>query len=439
MNDSGISTVVGFILILGLIVSVAAVVKLTYIPDVKKQLEADHMQNVIGDMGDFKAQLDLFQAAASTGIGYSSSANIEMGGGGIPGIDPSATSGTLTMDPAYGTFTVSGYNDTGVPMSFGGATALGRLLYQSNNRYFANQNVSYESGMVILAQPGGSVMLTPPSFAVLADPNMAGRPIISFNPIRMSGTYQSFSSAGTGTIKTSLLPGSSFFQSSTNITNVTFTITSDYAPLWFGFLNSSMAGSGVPAPNYTLTRNANTVTLFIKGKNASFSMIDSSFGAAMGYGYQVPGSPTGTPTSGPTPAPTPTPSPTPTPAPSPTPTPTTIGRNAWISNFHVISSHGAWLTYSADVTLQVLNTGSAVAINATGWCGPPADVTSTGPTNIVLVSGPATNPQNIPLYGDVTYVWRYTFDIKPGNQATFGLGAAGVNTNQVNTTATVTG
>jgi hypothetical protein len=91
------------------------------------------------------------------------------------------------------------------------------------------------------------------------------------------------------------------------------------------------------------------------------------------------------------------------------------------------------------VTLQVLNTGSAPAINVTAWCGPPADVTSTGPTNIVLVSGPANNPRNIPLYGDVTYVWRYTFDIKPGNQATFSLGAVGVNTNQVNTTATVTG
>jgi hypothetical protein len=91
------------------------------------------------------------------------------------------------------------------------------------------------------------------------------------------------------------------------------------------------------------------------------------------------------------------------------------------------------------VTLQVLNTGSAPAINVTAWCGAPAEIQPTGPRNIVLVSGPAVNPKNIPLYGDVTYVWRYTFEIKPGNQATFSLGAVGVNTNQVNTTATVTG
>lgn len=87
--------------------------------------------------------------------------------------------------------------------------------------------------------------------------------------------------------------------------------------------------------------------------------------------------------------------------------------------------------------MQVLNTGNIGAINVTGWCGPPDDATSTGPTNIVLVSGPAANPQGISQYGSVTYVWRYTFDIKPGNAATFRLGARGVNTNQVNTTATV--
>lgn len=69
-DNHGISTVVGAILVLGLIVSVAAVVKLTYVPDVKKQLEADHMQEVIDGFSGIKAQLDTMQAMTASGSGY---------------------------------------------------------------------------------------------------------------------------------------------------------------------------------------------------------------------------------------------------------------------------------------------------------------------------------------------------------------------------------
>jgi len=182
MNDSGISTVIGIILVLGLIVSIAAVVKLAYIPDVKKQLEADHMQKVISDIGTFKAQLDLDQAAATVGVGFTTNANIEMGGGAIPGIDPSTSYGTLTLDPAYGQLTVVAYQyPSGTPLNLGSAIAMGRLVFQSNTNYYPDQNVSYECGMITLSQPGGTVMLTPPSFIISADSGVAGRPIVTVN------------------------------------------------------------------------------------------------------------------------------------------------------------------------------------------------------------------------------------------------------------------
>jgi FlaG/FlaF family flagellin (archaellin) len=220
MDNSGISTVIGLILIVGLIVSVAAVIKLTYIPDVKKQLEADHMQHVIDDIGQFKTQLDIAQVASiSTGAGYSATAYVEMGGGAIPVVDTSASSGTLSLDPAYGTFRIDAYDIHGNALSLSDATALGRLVYQSNNHFYADQNVSYEGGMIVLAQPGGSVMLAPPSFVVAADPHVPEHPLVSVNAFRLNGTPQTFSSAGRGAIRTWLIPSSSAL-TSVNVTNV---------------------------------------------------------------------------------------------------------------------------------------------------------------------------------------------------------------------------
>lgn len=293
MDSSGISTVVGLILVLGLIISVAAVIKIAYIPDVKKQLEADHMQHVIADFSSFKTQLDMDQAAsAATGVGYAASASVEMGGGAIPGIDPSSSYGTLSLDPSYGQLTITAYDYmSGARMDLGSATAMGRLIYQSNNRFYANQNLSYECGMVLLSQPGGSIMLAPPSLTISADPDVEGRPIVSMNALRLNGTPQSFSSGGTGTIRTWLVPGSTAY-ASTNITNVTFTIISNYAPQWYDYLDGMLATSGLTTDNYALLRrDARTVELNVYGtgtQSTGLFLADSSFGTAMGYSSMPP-------------------------------------------------------------------------------------------------------------------------------------------------------
>lgn len=315
MDSSGISTVVGLILVLGLIVSVAAVIKIAYIPDVKKQLEADHMQHVIADFSSFKTQLDMDQAAsAATGVGYAASASVEMSGGAIPGIDPSSAHGTLSLDPSYGQLTITAYDYTSPneQLDLGTATALGRLVYQSNNRFYADQNLSYECGMVMLSQPGGSIMLAPPSLTVTADPHVAGRPVVSFNALRLSGTAQSFSSGGTGTIRTWLIPGSTAY-ASTNVTNVTFTIVSNYASQWYDYLHGMLTTSGLAPGNYALSQpDARTVVMRINGTGSQHTglfLADSSFGTAMGYNTVPPGQTTPTPTTTPTSTPTPTPVP----------------------------------------------------------------------------------------------------------------------------------
>lgn len=429
MDSSGISTVVGLILVLGLIVSVAAVIKIAYIPDVKKQLEADHMQHVIADFSSFKTQLDMDQAAsAATGVGYAASASVEMGGGAIPGIDPSTSHGTLSLDPSYGQLTITAYDSMppNEQLDLGTATALGRLAYQSNNRFYADQNLSYECGMVMLSQPGGSIMLAPPSLTVTADPHVAGRPVVSFNALRLSGTAQSFSSGGTGTIRTWLIPGSTAY-ASTNVTNVTFTIVSNYASQWYDYLDSMLATSGLATDNYALSRpDANTVILKVNGTGSQHTglfLADSSFGTAMGYST--------TPPSLATPTPTLTPTPTPTPAPG-----QTIAAASLISNNQTISQNGQWTTYRVTITLTVNNNGMTTANAVQAAITPPATDTSSGPREIQLISGPSINPQDIGPSASVTYVWVYQFEIRSGRAAIFSLTAQGTNTNLTSTTAT---
>jgi len=310
-DSSGISTVIGFILVLALIVTVAAAIDLTYVPDAKKQLEAEHMQQVIDQIGRFKEQLDLAQAAsASTGTGYTATAYVEMGGGAIPVIDASSSSGTLSLDPAYGAFRIDAYDLHGNAFSISDATALGRLTFRSDNRYYVDQDITYEDGMIVLAQPGGSVMLAPPSFAISADPHVPGHPIVSINVFRLNGTPQTFSSAGRGAIRTWLMPGSSAL-TRVNVTNVTFTVVSDHARLWYDYLAGELAASGLdPGDNYALRLlpDGRTVTLYINSSTSfpSLYVTDSSFGTVMGYNVLSP-----------EPSATPTPTPTPTPGPAP--------------------------------------------------------------------------------------------------------------------------
>ena len=105
-DNSGISTIIGAILVLVLVISVIAVIKVTYVPEIKKQAEADHMQDALKDFNDHSSALSL---AAQNGRGGFITSNIEMGGGSIPFVDPSRSSGTITINPGYGSLSIIAY------------------------------------------------------------------------------------------------------------------------------------------------------------------------------------------------------------------------------------------------------------------------------------------------------------------------------------------
>lgn len=425
-SDLAISTVVGAILVFALLVSVAATVMLVYKPDLKKQAESLHMQNTIDDIFDFKFGIDTMQVASTAGSAYSTSTRIEMGGGEVPVLDPSKSSGMITIDPSYGNLSVTAfyYNDTRV--STRNASSMGHLVYASNNQYYVDQQIEYESGMVILSQQSGKVRLASPPIIVSRDVNDPARPLITVNPIRINGSYQSLGSNDQVSVKTSVIPANNMVRYF-NVTNVTINVTSNNADVWHSYFKDLMAQSGLSeGTHYWLTRpDVNKVSLHIMGNgigdDIGFSMIDSlvltQIDAAGGPGQPLPPLPIVTPT----PVPTSTPTPAPTVGISTKMTATQLSyREGTVANSYI---------YTVRVVLNVTDLSStSPAVDVLATMG---TITSTphGQFNgITLVYPPASNPTTIAPLGTATYVWVYDVDVKGNNNVvTFPVTLTGSN------------
>ena len=96
-DDSAISAVVSFILILGLLVTVIAFVKVQYVPSWTEDVEARHARDVFVDFSAIPGNIDnLVLANGSTTV---SQQRIKLGSGGIPIVAPGRSYGTLGVVP----------------------------------------------------------------------------------------------------------------------------------------------------------------------------------------------------------------------------------------------------------------------------------------------------------------------------------------------------
>ncbi|HMK46865.1 MAG TPA: hypothetical protein VK436_09585 [Methanocella sp.] len=444
-SDSGLSTVVGAILILALIISVAAVVKLTYIPDVKKEAESEHMQHVIDGIYEFKSQVDTMQAASSSGNAYSSTSRIEMGGGAVPGLDPSLSSGTLTVDPAYGTFSITAKYYNGTRAATRGTAPMGRLIYSSNNHYYVDQNVQYEGGMVLLSQQSGRVMLASPPVTISRDPNDISRPVIAINPPRINGSPQTVGSTGESTVKSTVLPVSNVLNAM-NVTMVNITVQSDNAQQWYDYFGQIMAASGLANnTNYKLTINQKTVNLNVTGSGwrddielySVDSLVLTQLDGASPQTQPLPPlpsvtpTPTANPSASPSPSISPSPSPSPSSSPTPTPSPTPkVNINPYMNTSLIsYSSSGNTNTYRVMVTamvsdLSTVTPANNVSVNMDTITGTPNGQLD----SYTLISSPSTNPQQIMPLRACSYIWVYDLKAKNNlNNVTFNATVSGDN------------
>jgi PKD repeat protein len=166
-SESAASTVIAAVLLLSIIFTLFAVVRIAYVPEWKNDAEQLHMSEVQRDMTELKSTADMITLLQSSNSNSSPNdfpliippvtVPISMGGGEIPIVENSKSSGTLSVNTEPCNVTIATEDGKSRPINSG------TITYRSNNRQYVDQVFRYENGAVILAQGNRSSMMQFPS------------------------------------------------------------------------------------------------------------------------------------------------------------------------------------------------------------------------------------------------------------------------------------
>ena len=247
-SESAGATVIAAILLLSIIFTVLAVVRTEYVPQWKTDAEQSHMSEVQNDMAELKSTADmvsLFTASDqnSSAYGYSVTVPFTMGGGEIPVLEPSKSSGTLSVNTERCRMVItpkrSSITESPKIVDCGGIT------YYSNNRQYMDQVFRYENGALILSQDERSLMRQVPSFSI--QKTEEGNYTVSIQAIEIKGETDSISSNTDASLRLTGLSASLLYDSndSGEIDNFTCTILTKYPDAWVSYLNETAGNAGL--------------------------------------------------------------------------------------------------------------------------------------------------------------------------------------------------
>ena len=239
-NDSGVSNIVTSIMMLGIFLSILAMIFTVYIPNWAKSEESGHMGKAMDSFLDLKSTVDN-QIGDDRGVGSSYKTQIKLGveGGAVLGIG--RTSGSL----AYRTsgFEIQVYNTDDTQNIYGQGS--GKITFEPRNVYFSNQYFTYENGALIIEQSNKGVMRAKPNLEISYVNN---RTTLDLTIVHLSGTSDNVGGSGYHTIDTKLIQ--SIAQSHELIwtaamgfdygQNITINITTKYGDIWKDFIETQL-------------------------------------------------------------------------------------------------------------------------------------------------------------------------------------------------------
>jgi len=166
-RDDGLSEVVGFVLLLGVIVVALSLYQVYGVPATGRENEIAHMNQVKDRFVDYKIALDSLWVNNRTGVLLSTAFDLGTGApatGGrafaFPILTPAGSGGTVQVREGGANLTIepAGKEPVTIP--------LGNLTYTSSNHYWVDQTWTYQMGAVFLSQEGGTTVRVGPSIAV---------------------------------------------------------------------------------------------------------------------------------------------------------------------------------------------------------------------------------------------------------------------------------
>lgn len=271
-SESAAATVIAAVLLLCIIFTLFAVIRIAYVPEWKSDAEQLHMSEVQRDMIELKSTLDTISFFTALSPSYSAhtypiTIPFSMGGGEVPILEPSKSSGTLSVNTEPCNMTIIIYNSSNLPF-FSKTMDCGGITYSSNNREYVDQIFRYENGALILKQGERSIMKEDPSFIATSN-NTSDHYNISIQVINIKGYGDSISSNTEASLRLNGTIVEPVFNSSSDgedIKSFNCTITTKYPEAWKSYLSKVTRKAGLENyVDYTLESTSDKIYLNFTG------------------------------------------------------------------------------------------------------------------------------------------------------------------------------
>ncbi|WOF16528.1 hypothetical protein F1737_07365 [Methanoplanus sp. FWC-SCC4] len=256
-REDGLSEVVGFILILGLIVVAMSVYLIYEIPSQGRENEIKHMNDIKNRFVDFKISLDslwINSVGSYTGsslkyptYGVTLANSFDLGTSGgfytggsdiMPFFTPIPSSGTMSVDKNHGSIRVT-MNEGEEVLN----TTLGILKYSSQNNYWVEQDYYYQMGGVFLLQDSGITIRVDPLVSIY---NVGGKAAVQITPVSVSGE-QFLGGSGPLRVEARLKQAPQYLSGKRQAKKVTITVyceNADEADCWERVFKNTLAREG---------------------------------------------------------------------------------------------------------------------------------------------------------------------------------------------------
>jgi PKD repeat protein len=253
-SESAVSTIIAAVLLLSIIFTIFAVIRIAYVPEWKNDAETAHMHDVLEDMSNLRSSIDIANVYSTSSEQKTLTVPIRMGGGQVPYIDMSRNDASLLVnkDPCSANLTLRNISGDVI---YSGSFNCGGITYYSNNIEFVDQTLRYENGALILAQGGKSVMRQNPPFTIECKTltntsyNLSG----SINIINISKNIDSVSSNSIESLR--LTPVDSRQESESAIDTFQYEVSTKFPEAWEYFFNRTAENAGlIYDTDYTITK-----------------------------------------------------------------------------------------------------------------------------------------------------------------------------------------
>ncbi|MDD3621084.1 MAG: hypothetical protein PHQ81_01615 [Methanofollis sp.] len=184
--EEGLSEVVGFVLLLGVLVFALSIYQVYAVPAQGRCDEIDHMNEVKDFFLDYKLSLDSLWINDATSVPLSTALDLGTGQATAapsrwpPFLSPAASAGSLSIREGDALTVETSDHPQGWEIP------LGALEYHSENRYWVDQTWTYQMGGVFLTQDSGTTIRLAPLFVVsdLAQTSAS----VSVTPVHVRGS-----------------------------------------------------------------------------------------------------------------------------------------------------------------------------------------------------------------------------------------------------------